>query len=431
MPSPQTASAQTRPSPRLTRSEAALPLAAAAGYAAAELAAGLVAGQFFALGRAEALIFFLFRPWLLLAGALLVGAWRWPRRLAFYVAALGIAAASETILLLALGNTFPWIEAGRGVIGGVVVAAMADLLVQAGRRWRAGLGAAFGAILFGLAYVAGGVTAYESVVVADPAPRAAPVRPPLLVMTSLPIVWGEGGAFDPASRPAAVYRLLEREFAVQPVDAIDADTLQGRRLMLLAQPRLLAPEELARLDIWVRGGGRLLILADERLAWPSTHPPGDARRPPMASLLHPLLRHWGLTLEPGAGDAATVQVGARKLNLAAPGRFATADEACRVGPVWMARCRIGEGEAILVADADLLRDDLWAPADGRHLRVADNGLLVADWLDRLSGIERSRTDRAVAWIGAGAERRLGLILAALPIVLALLAGLLLRRLRRA
>lgn len=430
MPNRTTAALNTRSSRFLKGSEAAVPLAAAACLAGLELAAGLLAGQFFALGRAEALIFFLFRPWLLLAGALLVARWSGSRRLFFYASALTLAAAAETILILALGAERPWTEAGRGVAGGAAIAATADLLVQTGRRWRTGLGAALGALAFFIVYTSIGVQAYEAVVIDDPTPRAAAVRPPLLLMTSLPIVWGEGGAFDPASSPAAAYRLLEREFDVRPIDAIEPDTLRGRRLMLLAQPRLLAPEELATLDAWVRGGGRILILADERLAWPSDLPPGDARRPPAASLLHPLFGHWGLTLHPGTAGVRTERAGPRRLRLDGPGQFASSGAGCRVAVSWFARCRIGAGEAIVIADADFLHDRLWAPGDGRHLRLADNGLLVAEWLDSLGGIDRPRTDGEVAWIGPGAERGLGLILAALPIVLALLAALALGRLGR-
>jgi hypothetical protein len=430
MPSPTTAAIPPRPSPHLKGSEAAAPLGAAAGFAAAEMAGGLILGAFFVADRAEALIFLLFRPPLLLLGALLVAGWGWRRRLLFYAAAIGLAAAAETILMLELGADRPWPEAARGLAGGVAAAAVADLLVQAGRRWRKGLGAALGALVFFLVYTTIGVRAYEAVVIDDPAPHTAAVRPALLLMTSLPIVWGEGGAFDAASRPAAAYRLLEREFAVRPIDAIEPDTLRGRRLMLLAQPRLLAPEEMVALDQWVREGGRILILADERLAWPSDLPPGDARRPPAASLLHPLLGHWGLRLDPGSGGVRTEHQGERRLRLDGPGQLAASGAGCRVAVSWFARCRIGAGEAIVVADADLLHDRLWAPADGRHRRLADNGLLVADWLDSLAALDRPRTDGEIAWIDPGAERGLGLILAALPIVLALLAALALGRFDR-
>jgi hypothetical protein len=415
-------------------------LVAAGAFAAAELAAGLLIGQFFALGRAEAVLFLIFRPWLLLAAAMLVARRPWRERLSFYAAALILAAAAETALLLALGAADPWAEMLRGLAAGLGVAAIADLLVQAGRRRWPPLGLPLAALVFGLLFVTLGGRGYEAVVLGETAPRpAAPQRPPLLLMTGLPLIWGEGGAFDPASRPAAAYRLLEREYDVRPIDAIEPPALAGARLMLLAQPRLLAPEELVTLDGWVRDGGRILILTDPRLSWPSRFPPGDARRPPEAGLLSPLLTHWGLRLDPptGAGEEQVVErVGDRRLRLESPGLFAATGPACRVAaPAALARCRIGSGEAMLVADADLLRDGLWtvesaARGAERHLRTADNPILVADWLDRLAGQPRTRRDPPVSWLDSAKDRGFALFSGAIPIALALLAGLGLRRFGR-
>jgi hypothetical protein len=87
-----------------------------------------------------------------------------------------------------------------------------------------------------------------------------------MLMTGLPIVWGEAGPFDPASKPAAAYVELQREFAFRPVDVLDADSLGRGKLLFLAQPQRLAPAELAALDAWIRGGGRALILTDPMLA---------------------------------------------------------------------------------------------------------------------------------------------------------------------
>ena len=54
---------------------------------------------------------------------------------------------------------------------------------------------------------------------------------------------------------------------------------------------------LVELDQWVRGGGRLLLLADPMLEWPSERPLGDRLRPPPAFADTGLLAHWGLRLE--------------------------------------------------------------------------------------------------------------------------------------
>jgi hypothetical protein len=226
------------------------------------------------------------------------------------------------------------------------------------------------------------------------AQRGPPARPELLVMTALPIVWGEKGAFDPGSRPAALYRALQQEFAVRPLDTLGEADLARSRLLLLAQPRWLSPAELAALDLWVRRGGAALILTDPNLEWPSDLPLGDVRRPPPVGLLGPLLGHWGLRLEEGKADPKERFDKGRRLAMDRPGRFTATGKACRVVRSYQAECRIGKGRAILLADADLMRDSLWLEPqrDGGagQKRVADNPLVVAELLDALAGIERAR-----------------------------------------
>jgi hypothetical protein len=411
-------------------------LAGAAFFAAAELAAGLLIGRFFVAGKAEALLFFAFRPWLLLAAAALVARLPTARRAIFYSAALALASLCETVLLLALGGGSLWSEMLRGLAAGAGLAAVADLVLQLGRRLgrRAGQAAAIGALAL-LFVVPQGLRPYEALLLGGAASEAE-TKPEVLLMTALPIVWGEGGAFDPASRPSETFRYLQREFAVRPLDAIEPGPLERGRLMLLAQPRMLAPEELVTLDGWVRGGGRILILTDPQLVWPSRWPPGDVRRPPAAGLLAPLLGHWGLRLDPPAGDSVLIEQlpgrnGARRVSLAAPGAFEAAGPACRLaGRPWLARCRIGRGEALVVADADLLHDPMWAGSgaggSARHLRLADNPLLVADWLDALAGLRRDRVEGPVRWISPAADRTRALLLAALPLAIAFAAALTLR-----
>ena len=250
----------------------------------------------------------------------------------------------------------------------------------------------------------------------------APARPKLMMMTGLPIVWGEKGAFDPASRPAAAYLNLQKEFDIRLVDTLEPETLGTGRLLLLAQPQRLSPAELAAADGWVRGGGRALILADPALAWPSELPLGDIRRPPPTSLLGPLLDHWGLALAEGEAGRRDERLGERRLVLDSPGRFASRGGACVVEPEWLARCRIGAGRAILIADADLLRDDLLMGEEGDP-PAAENGLVLADWLDELAGIQRARPGSR-----GGPGRIWGALLAAIASLAA--AGVLLIRRRR-
>ena len=410
-----------------------------------ELAGGLRLNPLEDVGRAEALFFFIWRPWILILAAVAAGHWTLRRRILLYAATLAIAAAGETIMVLRLGAAEPWTEMLRGLAAGIAAAAIADFGVQLLRRWRPWLGSLAALLLLGgLFFVVSASRPYEALVIGPTAPREASApKPPLLLMTALPMVWGEGGAFDPNSRPSETYRALEREFAVTPIDAIDPATLRGHRLVLLAQPRLLAPEELVALDEWVREGGRALILTDPVLAAAREFPLGDVRRPPDAGLLGPLLAHWGVRLKrvdplgdifflPGRG-------GNRMLRVDQSARFEVSGDSCRAGgPAPIVRCRLGRGQALLVGDADLLTDALWAPAESprrheRHLRVADNPLVVADWLDGLLGIERERSDRLVAWVKFGRSREQALFFALLPGLIALGAAiaLFLRGLARA
>ena len=418
---PTRTAVRTRPSPPNDTGWRLAPglIAAAAVFAAAELLIGVTIGGFFALGRAEALIFLALRPWLLVAAAAAAARYPLRRRILFYSLALLLAAPAETLLLLGFGAGNPFPEAGRGLLAGALIAAVADLVVQLARRMLGRRGTVAGAaILIGLLLLPGSLTPYERIVLApDPAPSAA-ARPELMLMTALPIIWGEGGAFDPRSRPAESYRMLEREFAVRPLDWLSERTLTGR-LLLLAQPRALAPEELVALDAWVRRGGRVLILTDPSLDWPSALPLGDLRRPPEIGLLGPLLSHWGIRLEPrrwtvpAVTDHAVADK-ALRLVMTSPGRFGSRD--CRVLPGgFLMRCEIGRGKATLVADADLLRDELWAPfGPARHQRIADNPLVVAEWLDTLAGIERERLTGTVEWLPADAPRARALALGLVP-----------------
>lgn len=243
-----------------------------------------------------------------------------------------------------------------------------------------------------------------------------------MLMTGLPLIWGEKGPFDSGSRPAAAYSALQSEFDFRPVDLLDEATLGRGRLLFLAQPKRLAPAELAALDSWIREGGRTLILTDPMLTWPSELPPGDIRRPPPVGLLAPLLDHWRVRLEaPAEPGVVKALSDGRRIRLDSPGRFRSSSPDCVVAPEgWRAVCRLGHGTAILIADADLMRDSLWAP------RKADNPAVVGEWLDELARVSRPRPRPAP--VNRNWQRSAAPIFA----LLALLAGiaLLLRRRRR-
>ena len=258
-----------------------------------------------------------------------------------------------------------------------------------------------------------------------PAPTPGEARPPVMLMTGLPLVWGEKGPFDPSSRPAAAYVELSESFGFEPVDVLDPASLERGKLLFLAQPQRLAPAELTALDAWIRRGGRALILTDPMLNWPSELPLGDIRRPPPVGLLAPLLRHWRVAMDaPAEPGEVAARWNGRRLVLDSPGRFRSAGPDCVVGREgWTAWCRLGRGRVRLVADADLLHDSLWAPR-GPDRPTADNPAVVGEWLDALAGTPRRRPRLAEA----GPSPGFGWILAAL-VAAAIATALLLRRRR--
>jgi hypothetical protein len=411
----------------IARAIAAIVLGGAA-YAAAELLVTIFIGRFFQWGRAEPALFLAFRPWLMLVAALLTARWGWRQRLSFYAAALTLATVSQWILLWQMGGTGIVAMVLRGLAAGALLWLVIDLTVQAAYHRLGRWGLTVAAALIVLVYVLpGAMRPYEALALGTDRQPEAGEKPQLMLMTGLPIIWGEGGAFDPESRPAAAYRALQAEFEVRPLDVLDQESLGQGRLLLLAQPNLLQPTELAAFDAWVRRGGRTLILADPALLWPTDLPFGDIRRPPPVSFLGPLMRHWGLSLEEPQEPALRIETlpfseGAWRLAMAAPGRFVAEGDACQTQFDWLAHCTIVEGQAVLIADADLLHDRMWtAPGEGgesRTRRLADNPVVIAEMLDRLGGMERDRSAQRAVWADKEADANRALLLAMLPLLLA-------------
>lgn len=206
----------------------------------------------------------------------------------------------------------------------------------------------------------------------DPGPQAA-----LGLMTSLPLQWSEGGIeadLAPDAKPHPVYARLQQRYDVQPLDSFDILAEKKLPLLLLAQPRALAPAELVQLDNWVRGGGRLLVLADPALQWGSLYSLGDKRRPLFTSLLSPLFSHWGIELVlPMTDEQAMVlrEVDGVTIRTQTPGEWlpkAGGDGAtCVIADnKLVADCKVGKGRAILLADADLLDTPYW---EGQGVRA--------------------------------------------------------------
>jgi hypothetical protein len=191
--------------------------------------------------------------------------------------------------------------------------------------------------------------------------RAASERPTLMLVTTLPLVFSD--TFSLAGGGSKALSALETRYAVVPIGTSDAQALNKARLLLMAHPLAQPAEALVDLDRWVREGGRVLLLADPRLDWPSERAMGDNLRPPPAFADTGLLAHWGLRLDaPDKAGPVERELGGRKVLAWSPG---TLSGGCAIGrDGFVARCRIGQGRATILADADFLNvEQLGGPKD--------------------------------------------------------------------
>jgi hypothetical protein len=188
-------------------------------------------------------------------------------------------------------------------------------------------------------------------------------RPELGLMGTLPIYWGEAGDLADLLNGGEAHWArvrLEASYSLRPLDTLSDQSLAGIRQVLLAQPRALTPAENVALDAWVRAGGNLLLFADPMLTGESQFGIGDRRRPQDVIVLSPILRHWGLELDfdldtPEGFDTVTASGTTIPVNL--PGRFSSTGGAtpCSLeAENILARCRIGSGSVVVLADAALL-----------------------------------------------------------------------------
>lgn len=179
-------------------------------------------------------------------------------------------------------------------------------------------------------------------------------RPDLLILTSLPIVFPEGFTLD--SDPSPALAALQSRYAIVPISVTDAASLDGKDLLLMAQPHAQPAEMLVALDRWVRGGGRVLLLADPALEWPSALALTDVARPPAAFPDTGLLAHWGLRLDaPDRRGPKSIAVESGEVRTLSPGTLSATGPGCAVDQTGLvARCTIGRGQANVIADADLL-----------------------------------------------------------------------------
>ncbi len=207
-------------------------------------------------------------------------------------------------------------------------------------------------------------------------------RPKVDILTGLPLFFGEGEIGDVLGGTASRSPLLgalERDWTLQPLDVARRPQLAQVDRLLIIQPQALAPDELVEIDRWVRRGGRLLILADPDLRWPSTLPSDDPRRPPPASLLSPLFTHWGVTLLPTTGLSPVAEdLEGRNVVFDSPGRWEVKGEKCAPASLRVLKCSIGKGEAILVSDVDFA-NPLWATATNGRNYAALDALMARVW----------------------------------------------------
>ena len=221
-------------------------------------------------------------------------------------------------------------------------------------------------------------------------------RPTLLVMSSIPLQWGEATMAQVAkgeAQPSPLFEMLAEKNRPILIDDFQKLDSPGINPLLMIQPRALAPRELVQLDDWVRKGGTAIIFADPALDWPSDYPLGDQRRPLFTSLLNPLFRHWGVELalpvaDDDNADAATnageyaLATKSRGILVAPKTPKATARCSIRRDE-FIAYCAVGKGRALIVADVDMLHDSLWSGG------VLTSG--TTDWLQSVITASRKTT----------------------------------------
>jgi hypothetical protein len=206
-------------------------------------------------------------------------------------------------------------------------------------------------LLLFVAALAAAALAFGSSRPKSPPPRPVAKRPRLLLLTSLPLMFREG--FSLKGNGSEVLKRLQGRYRVEPVSVSSPTELGKARLLLMAQPLAQTAENLVALDEWVRNGGRVLLLADPLLEWPSERAPGDLLRPPPMFMDTGLLAHWGLRLDaPEQRGGVRRKLGGFDVIVVSPGELAGNCNVSRDRLV--AHCRIGKGRATIVADADFL-----------------------------------------------------------------------------
>lgn len=216
-------------------------------------------------------------------------------------------------------------------------------------------------------------------------------RPPLGLMTSLPLYWPEGADLATLASGAASLpwqrRAMEVRFELVPLDTLapipalspeepEVNPLAGLERLAVIQPRGLSPADNVALDTWVRGGGRLLLVLDPVLTGEYSAAFGDPRRPVDTALILPVVKRWGLDIrfavnETEEGYSRTIRLpGGAELPLAHFGMIEIADDVatrCTFPDPAIVNCRVGKGQVTLIADAALFEHPEFAGEGGERL----------------------------------------------------------------
>ena len=197
-----------------------------------------------------------------------------------------------------------------------------------------------------------------------PAERPESQHPALLLLTSLPLIFPEQFTLRGGGSPALA--ALGKRYKVVPISSTDGVELAKGRLLLMAHAQAQTAENLVVLDSWVRRGGRVLLLADPMLEWPSQRPLGDPLRPAPMFADTGLLAHWGVRLAaPAERGRAERRLAGYRVVTDSPGSLSGS---CAISAdALVAQCRVGKGRATIVADADLLDADRLGEPAGHNL----------------------------------------------------------------
>ena len=187
-------------------------------------------------------------------------------------------------------------------------------------------------------------------------------RPVLLLLTSLPVMFGEELSLEAAGSP--LLDALETRYRVQAIATTSPQELARGRLLLMAQPLAQPAENLVALDHWVRDGGRVLLSqircssGATIAAWRRDAAAADVHR-------HGLLGHWGAARRSGSARGAHFQPRRQAVATISRGawRRVRAQRRRAGRPL-----RIGEGEAMAPPTPISSTDPLGGP--GRIPRFA-------------------------------------------------------------